>query len=978
MRQQLRWWLLGLIITTATMGAWAQRVTVEDFVPGEMLIRLRPGGTVDTARVLAQRVNAEAIPIAVRDTYVFRLKATQGKSRQELVDWAHKTANELGKDPQVLYAEPHWRARLFAEPNDPLLSQQWALRQIKAFAAWDVEKGKPGIRIAIIDDNFQRSHPDLQSRFDPLSRNFVADPPNDNIDPEGGFSPSHGTAVMGVAAAATNNGIGIAGLCWEGVTVVALKTTASTDGFLDGANILEAMQYVVDNASQIHVVNMSFGSYSPSPQQESLIREMYRRGVVPVAAAGNDAVDIPSYPANYQYVVNVSATGPTGEPAEYTNYTGITVAAPGGDFNYGLQGGVLSTSSTSQQYTYENGTSLASPYVAAAVALLLSAGVPRHSGEVQEPPVVTILKETADPRGRRVPDPYLGAGIINMEDAMRGQGKPTVAFDQPVAGTITDTRAVRVRVIVRRVRDNSVENILNVRLNGQPLERSLWANSAAVDTTQRVIVLDFEITVPAEGRYEIVVEAVGDQGEVARGTTSFNVRPQVFQPGVQMVAIPYAVDRRPEEVFGVEAVLARYLPEQGVYARYTASNPDPRAGFNPPGLAVRPQGTDIPTPPRGVGYFLYARSSAAVLGGSLVDTNRAYLIPLQEGWNMIGNPFPFNVPWGACEVEIFGAGGQVQRLSMQEATEREIIRPQIYRYLPLTGAYTWRTAPLGELLAWQAHWVKALKPCTLVVPPVGSLRSRSEDAPARVQPAAGSGWLLRLTARSGNREDQNLFIGVDPTARDEVGREDVEKPPAFQSYLALQLNHPRTRTALAQDLRSSARRAQRWEVSVETDAPDSEVTLQWSQERAVPKGVRLTLIDAVSGARVNMLQQSSYQFRVGSETRRQLIIEATPSRASQLRITSVSATPTRSGEFAIQYALSDEATVSVIVRDASGRVIRQLQQSQSRSRGAHTTTWNGRTDAGVAVPPGTYQVQITATSDTGEVARTALPIVLTR
>ncbi|MCS6924020.1 MAG: hypothetical protein NZM10_06560, partial [Fimbriimonadales bacterium] len=429
-------------------------------------------------------------------------------------------------------------------------------------------------------------------------------------------------------------------------------------------------------------------------------------------------------------------------------------------------------------------------------------------------------------------------------------------------------------------------------------------------------------------------------------------------------------------VFGNEVILARYLPDEGTYARYSATSQDPRASFNPPGLAVRPDGSNTPTPPRGVGYFLRTISPAFILGDQEVDTNTAYLIPLQAGWNMIGNPFPFNVPWAACEVEIFGAGGQTQRISLQEAADRDYIRLQIYRYVPLTGEYTWRTAPLGELIAWQAHWVKALKPCTLVVPPVGAVRSRADSSP-RVEASQSDGWLIRLIARSGDREDANNLIGTASTAKDEFGREDVEKPPAFKSYVAVNILDQRTRSALAQDLRRNAKRTQRWEVEITTDQPEAETTLQWTQELPVPKGMRLTLVDQATGQRISMLQQSSYRFRTDENSRRRFIVEAQPARASRLQVTSVAVTQTRGNQYSIQYALNGDAAVQVLVQDATGKTVARLQNG-TRSAGVSTATWNGRTDAGVAVPPGTYQLQIIATGDEGEVARVVRPLVVAR
>ncbi len=965
-------WFVGVVIAVHCAGA--QTLTPDDVVPGEMLVRLHAGSTVDTAKALADRYGLSVRPIAVTDTYVMRIPQ-QNATPQQLLDRVNELVKQLEREASVKYVEPHWRLKPLAIPNDPLFAQQWALRMMKAPAAWDTEKGQQGIRIAIIDDNFLRSHPDLQARFDPLSRNFVANPPDNNIDPEGaGFS--HGTAVMGVALAATDNGIGIAGLCWEGVTAVALKTTASPSGFLDGQNILEAFQYVLDNANQIAVVNMSFGGYFPSSQMNDLIQRIYQAGVVLVGGAGNDNTNLPFYPADFNNVVKVSAVGPSGAKASYSNFGNVDLATPGGDQETNFNDGVLSTVTGSAQYAPVQGTSFASPYAAAAVALVLSAGVPRHTANDAEPPAVVVLKETADSRGRAVPDPELGYGIVDLDQALRGVGGVGVAFLQPVSGTTTDTRIVRVQVVVRRVLNNDVANILNVRLNGDPLRRSVWEPSAIVNVQQKTITLDFNVALPGEGRHTITVEAIGQDGVVGSGSTRVIAKAYVQNAGLAMFSVPYNITQTPEEIFGSEALLARYITTEGAYARYSAANPDPRASFNPPGVAVRPDGSNTPTPPRGLGYFVRSASPAFILGNEPIDNNTAYLIPLQEGWNMIGNPFPFNVPWAACEVEITGAGGQLQRISLQEAAERDFIRLQIYRFIPLTGEYTWRTAPLGELIAWQGHWVKALKPCTLVVPPVGALRSRPDETP-RVAPQQSDGWLLRLVARSGDREDSNTLIGAASNASDDIGREDVEKPPAFKSYLMVRIIDQRTRSALAQDIRRNSRRAQRWELEVATDQPEAEATLQWTQELPLPRGTRLTLIDQATGERISMTQNSSYRFRTDANSRRRFVIEAQPTRTSRLQVTNVAVTQTRGNQFSIQYALNGDASVQVLVQDATGKTIARLQNG-TRSAGVNTATWNGRNDSGIAVPPGAYQLQIVATGEDGEVARAVRPLIVAR
>jgi flagellar hook assembly protein FlgD len=126
-----------------------------------------------------------------------------------------------------------------------------------------------------------------------------------------------------------------------------------------------------------------------------------------------------------------------------------------------------------------------------------------------------------------------------------------------------------------------------------------------------------------------------------------------------------------------------------------------------------------------------------------------------------------------------------------------------------------------------------------------------------------------------------------------------------------------------------------------------------------------------------MNRQSAYTFRTDENSRRRFIVEAQPARLSQLRITNMSVARTRGNQVTIQYALNAAASVQVLVQDASGKTVARLTGG-TRSAGLNTVTWTGRTDSGIAVPPGTYQIQIIATNEDGEVARAVRPLVLTR
>jgi hypothetical protein len=199
----------------------------------------------------------------------------------------------------------------------------------------------------------------------------------------------------------------------------------------------------------------------------------------------------------------------------------------------------------------------------------------------------------------------------------------------------------------------------------------------------------------------------------------------------------------------------------------------------------------------------------------------------------------------------------------------------------------------------------------------------------------------------------------------------------FQSYVQLRVIEPRSRAALAQDLRRAGKRPTRWELDIISDKPNAEVTLHWQQEVPLPPGMRLTLVDSLTGQRISMNRQSAYTFRTDENSRRRFVIEAQPARLSQLRITQLHVASTRGNQVTIQYALNTSATVQVMIQDAAGRTLARLTGG-TRSAGLNTVTWNGRTDEGVVVPPGTYQVQIVATSEEGEVARAVRPLLITR
>lgn len=272
----------------------------------------------------------------------------------------------------VEYAEPDYIARATLIPNDPEWSNQWALSKINAPTAWEVTQGASTTIIALIDSGIDLAHPDLSGRVwqnDEIAGNGLDDDQNGKIDDVNGWNfvaesnhitdtNGHGTQVAGVAGAATNNALGVAGLCWQCplMPVVAMQA----NGVANYSTIANAVLYAAANGAS--VINLSLGGYADSSLLREAIGEAATTAVI-VAAAGNDDGVAPFYPAAYPNVIAVAATGTTDQKAVFSNYgPWIDLAAPGD----------LIQTTTLGNYAAFSGTSVAAPFVSGVAGLLKS------------------------------------------------------------------------------------------------------------------------------------------------------------------------------------------------------------------------------------------------------------------------------------------------------------------------------------------------------------------------------------------------------------------------------------------------------------------------------------------------------------------------------------------------------------------------------------------------------------------------------
>jgi len=303
-------------------------------------------------------------------------------------------------------SEPQKFGMLSTFPDDTYFDFQWSLHNtgqtggttdcdIDAPEAWDIEIGDSDVVIAIIDTGIDYTHPDLAANIwtneDEIADNGIDDDGNGYIDDVMGWDfwnddndpldeNGHGTYCAGIAAAVTDNNIGIAGVSWN-CKIMPLKQHNNQVFTLD--KIIEAVEYAADNGADI--ISMSLGTYNYYESFEDAVNYAYDKGVFMCGSAGNDNTYDKRYPAAFDNVTAVAATNANDSRMEYyyvklgiwvrSNFGyWVDVAAPGQEICSTMPTYDNWWSSYGFSKNYENlsGTSAAAPHVAGLAALLLS------------------------------------------------------------------------------------------------------------------------------------------------------------------------------------------------------------------------------------------------------------------------------------------------------------------------------------------------------------------------------------------------------------------------------------------------------------------------------------------------------------------------------------------------------------------------------------------------------------------------------
>ncbi len=366
---------------------------------------------------------------------IYKIQTGSEEERKELI-------HRLRKDPNIAYAEAEAENQLTYQPNDTANYLQWYLEAVRAFEAWDIEKGDTSVFIAISDTGTDTDHPDLQ---DDLYKNH-ADPINgidddndgyvdnflgwdlgmddNDVNPETHAGSSHGTNVAGIASASTDNTTQVSG-CGFNTRIMTVKIDNAV-GQLVAA--YSSIVYAADRGAKI--INCSWGSYTYTQFGEDIVNyASINRGALIVCGAGNGPFSGPGagtgiedrfYPAAFDNAMAIGATD-TGDIVKLSSNYGywLNIFAPGERMWTTTGGGNIGRN---------GGTSMAAPVVAAAAALIKSQK-PGYSNRQIEERILNSGQEIFN-----VNDPKyagkLGAGRIDFLNALADTLKPGIRFEK--------------------------------------------------------------------------------------------------------------------------------------------------------------------------------------------------------------------------------------------------------------------------------------------------------------------------------------------------------------------------------------------------------------------------------------------------------------------------------------------------------------------------------------------------------------------
>ncbi|MFG0252748.1 MAG: S8 family serine peptidase [Phycisphaerales bacterium JB038] len=418
-------------------------------VPGRVLVQFRPGAPADELAAAAGGSVDRVMALGIRV-----LSVPAGAEA--------RVAAALARNPNVVFAEPDLIVPL-GDPavmpvNDAFIGYKWDLDndgtiydsngtpigttgQVDADMDWreaveQYPSASGSARIGIMDSGIRQDHEEFVGRI-AAGYDFFdgdADPEDDN---------GHGTHVAGIAAGATDNGLGMAGVAYTGNVTLAIAKVCGPTGRgrfksygCPSSAIADGIVWAVDNGAD--VLNLSLGGGGGSSAQQSALQYARANDVLAFCASGNDNGAV-SYPGAFPECVAVGATDWNDTRASYSNFgPEVELSAPGGDDedSGGLSYIASAYNGASNDYALLAGTSMASPQAAGLAALLKAFGATGWSD------ILATMKATADDLGPSGRDNSFGEGRINVLAAVAavagGEPPPPPGNEAPQASFTHD------------------------------------------------------------------------------------------------------------------------------------------------------------------------------------------------------------------------------------------------------------------------------------------------------------------------------------------------------------------------------------------------------------------------------------------------------------------------------------------------------------------------------------------------------------
>lgn len=419
MKYQNYFFYLLLLLTSGIEAA--------DFVPTHVLVRWQIPYEMSQAPVLSiAGFELEQEIIVDSDDYVLtRIQLPDGQSLGAVIQ-------ALRQFPQVLFAEPDYPVSMSQLPNDTDFASQWYLDTLGMPSAWDLASDCSGVIIATIDTGIDIDHPDLSANLwvNPLeiASNGIDDDSNGYVDDVNGINTinnrgnpdddnGHGTHIAGVIAAVSNNNEGIAGICW-GAQLMGIKFL---DRFGGGtvSNAVKGIQYALDNKpdNTPMIINNSWVVSQNSQALSDVLDLALQNNVLVTAAAGNTGADNDEtnvYPTFYRNefnniisVANVNQQGELYVGSKGSSNFGLTsvdLAAPGAD---------IYSTYKNNSYTSLTGTSMATPMVSAAAALVAQQRLDIDFAELKALILANVNLSTSLDNKLMIP------GVLNVDKLMQ-------------------------------------------------------------------------------------------------------------------------------------------------------------------------------------------------------------------------------------------------------------------------------------------------------------------------------------------------------------------------------------------------------------------------------------------------------------------------------------------------------------------------------------------------------------------------------